>query len=180
MPDVLDSYSEANRDTYGIVRSGATTKIGNSWTNATQYTLDSAKFYLMKTGTPTGSGYAELYSHSGTYGTSSVGDSLLATSDAFDVSTLGGSYTLETLSFSGAQRVTLSASTYYVIVFAFSGGSGSNYVRVGNDQSSPSHDGNMAHYDGSWTATVSRDVCFYVYGESAAPGGRNLLLLGAG
>jgi len=167
MADLIDSYSESNRDSFAGVYNGAKTRNGNSFNCGSAINLDSAKFYLQRVGSPTGNCYAKLYSHSGTYGTSSVGNTLLATSDAVDVGSLSTSWTLTTFNFGGAERIALSASTHYVIVLEYTSGNASNYVSAGIDISSPSHGGNLCYYySGAWTAQADRDACFYVYGSS--------------
>jgi hypothetical protein len=181
MADIIDSYSEINWSTDIGVGDGVTITIaGQSFTCGSNYTLDSAKFELRKTGSPTGSAYAKLFSHSGTYGTSSVGNVLLATSDAFDVSTLTTSHAPYTFTFSGVERIALTPN-YYVIVVEFTGGNASDYIRVGYDWSSPSHDGNLCKYvPTTWTAMSNQDACFYVYGVAATGTRHNLTLLGVG
>ena len=107
--------------------------------------------------------YAELYSV-----VDDLPASLLATSDAIALSTLSSSaYALVTFSFTGANRVLLSASTNYFIVFKFAGGGPSIYALIGVDQTSPSHDGFYAYsYDGAaWESGTDLDCIFYVYGE---------------
>jgi len=178
----LASYSESNQSNFWSISSvDFKNQIGQSWTNDNEAVLTSAKFYLMKTGSPTGNIRAKLYSHGGTYGSSSVGVTLLATSDNVDVSTLGGSFALQEFTFSGGEQYSLAASTYYVVSVEYLGGDNDDYVRVGTDNTAPSASGNMCHEDGgSWTASSGTDECFYVYGDVASAGGRNILLLGAG
>jgi len=116
---------------------------------------------------PTGSAYAKLYAHTGTFGTSTgkpTGDPL-ATSAALDVSTLTESYELkEFSSFTGT--LTLSNGTPYFITIEYSGGDATNYLYVGADSSSPSHEGASAAKLVStslWGGSSSYDMIFYVY-----------------
>jgi hypothetical protein len=176
MATLLDSYSEANRtEDYAINHS--VKACGQSFTCTPAITLDSAKFFLKRINSPTGNCYAKLYSHSGTYGTNSVPNILLATSDAIDVTTISDSaQSLVTFNFSGAERVALSPSTYYVVVFDYAGGTVSNKINVGRGNI-VTHGGNDCYYSGdSWYA-ASNDVCFYVYGAVTASSNSPSILL---
>lgn len=171
----IDSYSESNRSqdlamAY-VDASNWRTKITQSFTSSLTITLDSCKFNLLVS-TPgvDKSTYAKVYSHSGTYGTSSLPDTLLATSDAVSTSAIGGSLSLITFSFTGANRITLSASTQYVVMFDYSTAtSDSDIVGISYDFTSPSHGGNEAYLNQAGWTTSSSDLCFYVYGDTVAP-----------
>jgi len=128
--------------------------------------LESAKFLMYKSLSPTGNAYAKIYAHSGTYGTSSLPTGIaLATSDALDVSTLSlDSPALAEFTFSGANRITLTAGTNYCISIEY--GSPEDYVFSVGDQSSPTHSGNYYCYDtktSGWIANSGVDMNFYVY-----------------
>jgi hypothetical protein len=168
---LVDSYSESNQDSYSTLNSSTYVAHGQSFTGS-DGKLDSAKFYMKKAGTPSGNIYAYLYAHSGTFGTSSVPTgSALATSDAVDFSTVETSaYALYTFVFSGANRYTLADATHYVLVLSVQSATTStgNGIMLGNDASSPSHDGNSCRYLSSWASYGSRDDCFYVYKADAA------------
>ena len=158
-----DVYIESNQSGVTSLRSGSTVGAGQSFTGD-GYTLYSTRLYLKKSGSPTGYAYAKIYEHSGSYGTTSVptGDAL-ATSVAFDVSTLTGSYALTELKFINANAITLENGTNYIISIEYSGGSVGNTLDVGTDTSTPTHDGNFSTYDGgSWTAVAGTDMCFYI------------------
>jgi hypothetical protein len=171
-----DSYSESNYTDGIAVTSAYNPEVGQSFTSSGG-TLNSVRLYLNKTGSPTGSAYAKIYAHSGTYGTSSVPTgAALATSDALNVATLTGSPVLTTLTFSGANKITLSPATYYVVTLSFTGGDGSNYPSAGFDDSSPSHSGNAALYDGSWSGADTVDVIFYVYKDDPATTGQVIMI----
>ncbi len=163
---LIDSYSESNTSSGVYLYSSSYTSYGNSFTNSNECTLGSCKFYLRKSGSPTGSAFAKLYSITGAYGvTSTPSGSALAVSDAFDVSTLTTSNQLISFTFSGANQITLTASTKYFIVCEFTSGDASNYVRVNNDATSSTHSGNSARYLSSWGYQTS-DCIFYVYTSS--------------
>lgn len=165
MADVLvDSYAETEVDAGTNLSDGTATVKGQSFTGLTGKILY-CKFYLKKSGNPTGNAVAKLYAHTGTYGTSGLPDgAALATSDNLDVSTLGAAYALTTLTFTGAQQYSMSGGTYYVIVLEYSAGDGSNYVIMGCDTGSPTHVGNGVYYDTQWRVSVN-DRAFYVYKE---------------
>lgn len=180
MADLLDSYSESNYSTSPIVGNGTISAVGQSFAcSVAGKVLDSVKLFLFKVNSPTGNAVAKLYSHSGTYGTSSVPNTLLATSDNFDVSTLTTTGQGITFNFTGANRVALNDATNYVIVVEYLSGTGTHYVKCEGDNTSPSHGGNYSSYNGSWSAVSTLDLCFYVYGASpAGKGGLTLLNVG--
>lgn len=171
MAVLVDSYSESNRSTDAALSSDAShwKKYGQSFTS-TGGTLDSCKFVLSIVGSPTGNAVAEVFAHSGTFGTSSVGTgAALATSDNLNVATLNGTPTLTTLNFSGANRISLVDTTKYMIVISFTGGDLNNALGVGVDTTSPTHGGNRAGWTGAaWQASSAADVCFYTYKADAA------------
>lgn len=160
-----DSYSESNQDATQALGNGTITGVGQSFTNASAGKLSSCRFYLSKTGSPTGNIVAKLYALASAIG---GGDDVptgtaLATSDNFDASTLTGSLALVLFNF--GDNFSMSASTDYFIALETTGGysgDGSNLVNVGVDTSSPSHSGNMATTSGTWSASSGTDVCFYV------------------
>lgn len=163
---VLDSYSESNQSSEISLDSSALIKAGQSFNVPSNSILTQAQFYLMKVGSPTGSAHAALYAHSGTFGTSSVGTgSALATSEEFDVSALTGSYQLVTFNFEDHEL----APENYVILLEYSGGDGSNRVRVGADISGPTHAGNAVRFGTGWEAVGGTDCCFYIYKVTGLP-----------
>ena len=170
---VLDSYSESNFSTYnpGIYgpSSGSHSIAGQTFRNVNQCVLDTCKFYGSKTAGLTGSAYALIYAITGTLGVNAKPTgSILATSDAFDVSTIvtyGNGNGLFTLTFSGANKITLSANTNYAIVLKFEGGSSGNAINLGIKYDSPTHQGNYTYLsNNNWNSADSWDCCFYVYG----------------
>jgi hypothetical protein len=170
MATLIDSYSESNASSSGSSYLGTREWNGQSFSNANSANLTSCKFYISKSGSPTGNIYAELYAHTGTYGsTGTPTGSPLATSDAVDVSTLGKFPALQTFTFSGANQYGMVAGTKYVIVLKCGVGDASNYVIVSKDASFPTHGGNRSvSSDGTlWAAGSGQDICFYVYGTGA-------------
>lgn len=170
MAVIIDSYSETNQSSQGGVRNGYSGDGQSFACGVSGYNLTSVKFYVKKTGSPTGNYYAELYAHTGTYGTSSQPTgSPLATSDTLDVSALTTSFQLKELTFSGAQQYALVNGTKYFIAIRYTGGDASNYLLVGGDDTSPTHGGNRDWLTdpSTWNVASGVDVCFYVYGDLA-------------
>lgn len=168
---IIDSYSESNYSGNVYLSTADYYAQGQSFTGDGS-TLGSAVFYICKEGSPTGSIYAKIYAHSGTFGTNSVGTgSALATSDAIDVSTLPASSNAnKTFTFSGAEQITLTNGTKYVVVAYYTGGDASNYVSVGCDRFGPTHAGNICRWDGAvWYGHNVYDACFYVYSVGSSP-----------
>jgi len=176
---LISSYSESNNGTSNVSvgASGIVTADGQSFSvGPRDLTLDSAKFYIKKVNSPTGSCYARVYAMAGVYGSTSIPTgSALAVSDAVDVASLGTSYALVEFAFSGANRIALSATVKYFVCFEFAGGDGSNYAHIAPDTTSPTHPGNNCwKAGGGWTAVGSQDLPFYVYG---VPADETLLLI---
>jgi len=173
-PDnLVDIYSETNYNFNWVLGKESGTgagglAVGQSFTNTDEADITSCKFYLKKTGFPTGNAYAKLYAHSGVYGTSSVPTgAVLATSDAFDVSTLTSAHILTEFTFTGIEQYTMAAATEYVIVIDYGDGSYSplKYVGVGGDSTSQTHGGNSCLYNSSSWAASAYDTIFYVYND---------------
>lgn len=177
MATLLDSYAENNQNENQNL-DDIFIKWGQSFTtpdDGISYTLDSCKFYLKKVASATGTLYARLYSHSGTYGTSSVGDALLATStNTVDASTMSTTYSLITFNFDNTYSMV--ANTNYVIAVTSDDHSADD-TAVGYDSTSPTHGGNGMYYAlGAWAAQSTRDQPFYVYGTASATSGKNFLM----
>lgn len=159
MSTLLDSYSSTNADTTSS-ESATGTGRGQSFTvPANNYKLNTIKMYVRNGSSGNGTATARLYTHSGTYGTSSVPaeaiGSPVATSSVVTIDQT--SLTMVEFTFDGTY--TLNASTYYCIAVYVESG----YVRWGYDASSPSHGGNYFS-GGTWAANSGRDIAFEVYG----------------
>lgn len=168
--EIIDSYSEANRNNANIFAPNRV--YGQTFTtNNIAYKLDSCKFFLQKSAS-VGSLYAKLYAITGTPGTGATPTgSALATSTVVDAATTPGAYGLVTFNFTGANRIDLSKNTNYAICIDWptAGGSGTIYFGVQNPGGT--HSGNYIYsFDGgaSFTGTDVYDANFYVYGERFA------------
>ena len=160
---IIDYYPTSNYNAVSTYYYGSNTYGGQSFSCNGKYELDSCKFYIRKYGLPAGNVYAQLYAHSGIYGSfSKPTGSPLAISGPLDISTLTETLTLKTFTFSGADRIQLTAGNKYVIVLNYSG---TQSLAIGEDQTQ-SHSGNKCYsVDGTtWTSTSTADIIFYVYG----------------
>lgn len=166
---IIDTYSTSNADGSVDLYAGAIIEEGQSVTGDGS-ALKSVQFYIRKTGSPTGNVVAKVYSHTGTFGTSSLPTgSALATSDNVDITTLAvGTPALKEFTFSGVNKITLVSGTKYVVTIYYSSGNSSNKLTVHSDGSSPTHGGNESRYVSSWKATSSRDLVFILYGDSSS------------
>lgn len=165
---LVDSYSESFGD-LDFSLSGSSSFYGQTFLNVSEGVLSSCKFYLRKSGSPVGSIYARLYALTGDYDSGGVPTgSPLATSDAYDSSTLPASFgasSLISFTFSGSNQVTMSANTSYGIVVVTSG------VTVGTvrsmlDTTTLSDLGkslNGGATGATWNAGDASDFPYYVY-----------------
>lgn len=127
--------------------------------------LSSVGFYLKKYNSPTGSAVAKIYAHTGTFGVSSKPTgTALAISDVLDTSTLSSSTTLTPLVFSGANKITLTAGTNYVVTFECSEAS-PNGVYIQEKYTPTTHPGNYSYLSGIWTPSADYDLDFHVYAD---------------
>jgi len=170
MSTILDSYSESNFTASSTTNYASITPEGRSqsFTADYSYNVTKARFYLRRdAGDTTQTVRAYLYSHSGTYGTSSVPGTLLATSDAVNLSSIGTSISWIEFTFSTPYLVT--QGTHYVIAVMCTQGTEELALRIGYDGTTLAHDGNYAsNGSGSWSASTSREVIFEVLGDPAS------------
>jgi hypothetical protein len=165
---LLDSYPSSNQDNETSFIN-AYTAHSQSFKSSSQQPQDLTKttFQLRKTGSPTGNATAQLFAHSGTFGTDSAPTgSALATSDNFDVSTLTTSFAL--IDFIFSTPYTVQPNTNYCIVLEHIANDGTNYMLQARDTSSPTHQGNANYYNGTWIEQSAQDLIFYNYYASEA------------
>jgi hypothetical protein len=149
------SYSESNQDSDVNLYTGYMIKRSMQFT-ATAGELSRARFYLKKSGSPTGNVYCELYADGGVLPTGSA----LATSQNVATSDIGTSYAV--VDFEFWDEYTMSAATEYWIAVCYDGGDSSNYIIVGADGSSPSGDLAAAMASSTWAADIVYAYCHYV------------------
>jgi hypothetical protein len=158
---LIDFYSETNSNATGPLDiTGAA--LGQTFTGK-GYILSLAKAFISKHNSPTGNVYIKIYSHTGTWGSSGVPDTLLATSDPVDAAGLSGSLALTDFTFSGANKIVLENGVHYAFSVTHDGNS-TDSVYVGFDNSSPTHPGNKFYLYNGWHAQSTMDLIFYVYG----------------
>ena len=160
----LESYAAANLDGTRVVRTGSQF-VGQSFTAADGW-IDSVTLYLVKTGNPSGNATVRLYSHTGTFGTSSRPGTVLATSSSVPLSniTATGS-TLQAVNFTFPTPVQLVGGQNYVFAIDSGNGDTSNYIAARTDVTAPTHPGNPTYSasGSTWTVQTIVDVGFIVY-----------------
>ena len=168
---IVDSYFPNPSATSSKYLNNIQFAAGQSFTNTSTVTLDSSVFYLRKFGSPTGNITARIYDHTGTYGTNSLPTgSPLATSDTVSAATIATTRTLHTFTFSGANRIILSANTKYCTVISYSSGTAVNYIEVIAYLSNHSGNGFVGDTSLVWNIVTfpSDDFDFYVHGVPPA------------
>ena len=179
---LFDGYDETNANNSGALANWRST--GQSFTG-NGGNLSRAGFYLSKIGTPaTTSVTAELYAHTGTFGTTGLGTgTALATSTSSVVMSSVGT-TPAWFEFDFDSTFTLVNGTRYVIQVRVDalGADSFNCLNAHHDQSSPTHPGNKSgvNSSGSWLAFGAQDGCFRVYATGGAPSTTNRLGAGTG
>jgi len=122
--------------------------------------LTQAKWFLDQVNSPTGDIVCKLYSHTGTYGTSSEPNALLATSETLSLADMPDPAGVQAFNF--PTPYTLANGVYYCIALETSDCDGTDYLSVYR-RTTTSHDGNAADYDsGSWSPSSTEDKRFYV------------------
>lgn len=130
-------------------------------------TLTHAQFYLKDgAGAPTGNAYAKVYASTGVHGNGAKPTgAAIATSNAFDVTAVTGTYDWHTFTF--ASPPTLTEGVVYIITCEFSQ-DGSNYLYAkANTSGTMEHQGNAcATTDGSTWTSNDNDLVFRIYSTS--------------
>lgn len=138
--------------------------------------LTSVKFYLKKVATPTGKGYAALYSKTGTYGSTAKPLAVLATSADFDISSVSATdYMLESFTFTSKPE--LGFSQYVVGLRLYGDGTvdATSYILMAKNlcptpDAIALHPGNSFIYDTAHSyvsQTAGNDIVFYAYGDDS-------------
>lgn len=159
-------YGTGTSGTQIKLYNGSNTKVSQSFTGDGGR-LKKARIFIRSSGSPTGNITAEIFAHSGTFGTSSVptGTALATAETLAATSSMWNYYELE---FTGANAITLEDGTNYVLVISYSGGDASNYIYL-NATTANASGGNYAVYNGSWSATATLDLYYvnvYVDGQA--------------
>jgi hypothetical protein len=167
-----DSYESSNY-TENYVINGAEDydgAVGQSFTGNGSI-INSVQFYLAIQGSPTGNVLVKIYAHSGIFGTSSVPTgNVLSTSDGINISTIEETNQLITFKFIGVNKILLENGTKYVVVVEYTNTAFDdydNYLMLGIDSSSLTHEGNLCTFLNSsqeWSPQ-NLDGIFYVFTE---------------
>ena len=147
-----------------IPLSDTLTGIGQSFLG-TGDSLGSIIFSARKLNSPTGTAYAKVYAHSGTFGTSSVPTgAALAVSDGVDLTDISGSFGVLTppFYFSGANQITLANGTPYVLTIEFTPQAGT-FLNPLNSSPTSVGPGNFCYFFGGSWAAASFDLVYYLY-----------------
>lgn len=175
-PVLIDNAEVDNDQWIGTTFSAAGSCVGQSFTNLNgTYRITSAQFKcLHRSGMNTNFYYAKLYSHSGVFGTSSVPDILLATSDGLNCSGFTDEVAWTTFTFSGANQYEMASLVNYCIVFGWHVGENSMAPRV---DTGGAHAGNWFRNNPAgepltWDYPTAWDLNFRIYGELIS--GQNL------
>jgi hypothetical protein len=168
---VIDQYDGSKDGWYSLGIGGGSYGCGQSFTGDGSQ-LTKASFWMDKVGSPTGNVVARLYTHSGTFGSSSIPTgSALATSDPIDASNIPS--TAAGVVFTFSTPYTTESGIHYVITVEYEGGGGSDYIHAYFDNTSPSHNGNACSENTShvWSAAASNDLWFICESGGAPPSG---------
>ena len=154
----------------GSASQSVATGIGQSFTgNGTP--LTSCSFYLRYSMVPlTGTLYATLYAHTGTFGTTGKPTGpILATSKILNGSVVTDSDSLINFGFVGAQRVTPANGTKYVIVLVHIGDAVGNHCWARRTDPTDVHAGNGSYKDTNWIVIINGiDFVFSVFSGDPA------------
>ena len=178
MANIVDSYSDVTTEADVFMYSGNNQDFGQSFNSPIDCILSSCKFYIKKRGTISGNIYAKLYAHTGVYGVSGTATgSVLATSDAIDSSTLSTTVSLVGFTFSGAEKVSLTGGTKYVILLEnTNSGDDNNCVTIYLDITSPTHGGLVVFSNDSvgFSPQNIYDTFFIVYRDDVSSASASL------
>jgi len=171
---ILTNFYPEIYQTSGInqMRSDSRIEAGQTFHNENSIKLTSAKMSLWKIGAPTGTAVIKIYAMTGTLGSSGrPTGTVLATSDAVDITPVTGSTQLFEFIFSGANQIILEENTNYCIALSAEGitGDASNYLLVELDSSTLLDPGNYFYYVSSYTYGSIYDFIYYIYGEPSRP-----------
>jgi len=182
---LIDSYTAVYND-WGLravhpSTTLETSAVGQSFTVLSDfdYKITYALFDLKKVGSPVGNLVAQLYAHSGTYGTSSVPTgSALAESNPVAMADLLTSYAYYTFTFPEAQQYKMTKALHYCIECVVKDATtldASNYPVINYRGFQATHSGNFSQFKSSAWAASAYDTIFYVYGDAVVPAGNPLI-----
>jgi len=146
-----------------------------SFMPASAIEISGVKLSLKKIGSPSGNVWVEIHSSQvGTSATKNASTNIVGQgSDNIACSTLSGSYSTQTFSFSGTKPSLAKDTIYYIVVYGDFSVSASAYVLVGADMSSSNFSvgkGWTINSSFAWTAEEDLDVVFEILGTGTATG----------
>jgi hypothetical protein len=162
---IADSYAETNQSSGVDLFTGSITRCGQSFTPSFSGVIDSAQFYLKKTGSPSGEVVSRLYAMSTALGGDNDIPAInfpVISSSKVPTSSITTSYQLISFDFTANGQIPIIKGFNYVVSLEYALGDASNLITVGTDNTAPTHTGNQVTFTASWAASTS-DVCFYVY-----------------
>lgn len=166
----VDHFSTGSGGGGDAMYSGSDEGLGQSFTGDGSI-LDNVLWLVGRYSSPTGNVTCQVYAHSGTYGSNGVptGSALATAANTLDSSKIPTSpqWNWYQFNFIGANRITLTNSTYYFVTVFYSGGDSSNYVTFYYVTGDP-HSGNRAKYNGSSWSSYTGDFNFIVNGPPVA------------
>jgi hypothetical protein len=159
---LAETYDDTNAGPGVALTAANISHLGQSVTGDGRY-LTKAGFYIQKVGTPTGTLTAQLYAHTGTFGSSGTATgAALATSNSMNAAAVSTSFGWVEFAFPTPTLMT--AGTHYCIVLTNSGDASPNFIAVSVDDSSPTHEGNRVYFQaGAWNSNSINDHLFRVY-----------------
>jgi len=165
------TYASSNQDSTLSLRSdaGGTSAAGESFAAGATKILSTARFYLKKSGSPSGSATAKIYAVTGSSGSYTPTGAALATSENFNVASLGGGYAMAKFQFKLTNCISLTSGTDYFVILDVSAttSSSGNTIDVGYDGTPAFATGNAATYvSPTWTAQTY-DIIFDCYTDGA-------------
>ena len=157
----------------GYLRADINPRRGQSFKLTQGALITSVKFRLSKVNSPTGNLTAEIWAHSGTFGSGAVptGSALAVSTNSIDVSTLPTDASASVLSELTFTPYAIAANVPYFLIAAHTPSS-PNFAELHghNVGGGSAHAGNGVQFiSGNWVASASTDFDFYLYGTYVAP-----------
>lgn len=155
--DLIDSYDVSNQDSDIMMCAGMNEQVGLSL-NVAAHSIQSIKFYLKKVGNPDGVAQVKIYASSGGLPT---GDPLKVSLDVY-MDKFTASYQL--VGFTFEEPFNVDAGDF-CFVLDYRAGDMANHIKIGTDNSSPSHAGSsfFTNTSGSGWSALTEDVVFELY-----------------
>lgn len=156
---MLIDYYYASVNDYTSMRAGINELSGQAITLSKTYKIKYIAFVFRRYYYATGNVYAKIYAATGTVGTNAYPTgSVLATSEAIDITTVSDSKSKVTFTFTTPYTIT---AGNYCVCLNYAGGDASNHLLIYFNTTSASHYGNMFYAAVNPISTW--DCYFYLY-----------------